>query len=723
MSGGYFLEISVQSSYDEEMKRLEETFTEIDRQLAILKDIPPYTGHDHTEQVLDSIRESRRRSLAVAQTEPYFGRLDFQENGHKRPSPLYIGKVGVEKEPSLELMVIDWRAPVASLFYSYTGGLDPVEYDSPDGLVAGLVYLKRNLVIRKQILQRVVDTFDRTGNSMAVTDEFLLYRLGENKDNKLRDIVSTIQSEQDSIIRAVKNSALFIQGVAGSGKTTVALHRLAYLLYQYRDQVRAERMIIFAPNRMFLDYISGVLPELGVGDIQQTTFSDWALELLDQEVKLVDPVEQLRYWFQTGPQRPIMDDSAAGRWKGSLRFMQWLEEALLQFEASAAPAADFSPWEGAKLSQQTMQQWYEVEYKYEPLMKRRDRVLARVKRWMEMELDKVWETSLKKDYKKRGSSRLREFSKSWTGYTPYTFYKELFQTGSRASFLSAELYKEIPSGLLATTEALLKKKRAMPEDLAALLFIRIKFDGIHGDLTFDHTVIDEAQDFSPFQVALLNLHTRNQSFTILGDLSQGIHAYMGIRKWEEFTAVFEDGKTAYYQLNRSYRSTLEIIYFANEVLKLGLDQPVALAIPVFRSGDPVHIVQMQEPALIHSLVEAVRKLLAGDITTIAILARTEARSEVLYKKLNAAGLSVNLISAGQQQYNGGVSIVPTFMAKGLEFDAVMIMDVDETSYPATEQDAKLLYVGCTRALHSLQLWHSGAASPLIEPIQGDFVAR
>ncbi|WP_240418641.1 HelD family protein [Paenibacillus periandrae] len=717
------MEISMQNAYDEEMKRLADTFAEIDRQLQELASIPPYTGHDHTEQVLDSIRDSRRRNLAVAQSEPYFGRLDFQESGHKEPIPLYIGKVGVEKDLTLELMVVDWRAPVASLFYSYTGGLDATQYDSPDGLVEGLVFLKRNLVIRKQILQRVVDTFDRNGDNMAVTDEFLLYRLGENKDNKLRDIVSTIQSEQDSIIRAVKNSALLIQGVAGSGKTTVALHRLAYLLYQYRDQVRAERMIIFAPNRMFLDYISGVLPELGVGDIQQTTFSDWALELLEHEVKLIDTSEQLRYWFQTGPGRPVMNDAAPGRWKGSIRFMQWLEQALEQFEASAAPHADYSPWDGVKLSKQTMRQWYEVEYKHDPLMKRRERVMARVKRWQEMELEKVWEVHLKKDYKKKASSRLRDYAKHWTAYTPFTFYKELFQTTGKPAYLSVELYNEIPKELLASTEAHLKKKRVQPEDLAALLFIRSKFQGIHGDLTFDHTVIDEAQDFSPFQVALLNLHTRNQSFTILGDLSQGIHAYQGIRKWDEFTALFEEGKTAYFQLDRSYRSTMEIIYFANEVLKLGLEQPAALAIPVFRSGDPVQIVQVDEAKLTASIITAVQKLQTGEISTVAILVRTEARSEALHKKLNAAGLSVNLIAAGQQHYEGGISIVPTFMAKGLEFDAVLIIDVDDVHYPATEQDAKLLYVGCTRALHSLQIWYDGTASPLVDPIQGDFVIR
>jgi DNA helicase-2/ATP-dependent DNA helicase PcrA len=713
----------VQTAYQEELQRLEETFSEIDRQLTALRNIPPYTGTDHTEQVLDSIRESRRRNLAVAQVEPYFGRLDFHEKGQSKPSPLYIGKVGVEKDPSLELMVIDWRAPVASLFYSFSGGTDPVEYDSPDGLVEGLVYLKRNLVIRKQILQRVVDTFNREGDSMAVTDEFLLYRLGENKDNKMRDIVSTIQSEQDAIIRAVKNSALIIQGVAGSGKTTVALHRLAFLLYQYRDQVKAERMIIFAPNRMFLDYISGVLPELGVGHIQQTTFSDWALELLDHEMKLADSAERLRYWFQTGSNRPLMDDTAPGRWKGSIRFKLWLDQALVQYEAAAAPSADFSPWDGAKLKNQTIRQWYDVENKHEPLMKRRERVLARMKRWMEMELDKVWEVHLKKDYKKKGSAKLRDYAKQWTEYTPFTFYKELFKTSSRPSFLSEQLYSELPPALLSSTEAYLKKKLVQPEDMAPLLYIRSKFHGIHGELTFDHTVIDEAQDFSPFQIALLSLHTRNQSFTILGDLSQGIHAYQGIRDWSEFTELFEEGTTAYFQLNRSYRSTMEIIYFANEVLKNGMEQPATLAVPVFRSGDPVQVVKVDEAALIPSLQTAIERLQSGDASTVAVLARTEARCEALHKQLSSRGLQVNLIAAGQQHYEGGISIVPSFMAKGLEFDAVIVTDVDANHYEAAEQDAKLLYVGCTRALHALQLWYSGSPSPLIASIEGDFVNR
>ncbi|MCZ8521575.1 MULTISPECIES: HelD family protein [Paenibacillus] len=721
------MEPGLQNAYSEELERLESTIKEMDTQLTHLQSIPPYTGADLTEQVLESIRDNKRRSIAQAQPEPYFGRLDFEEAGKEGAQPLYIGKFGVEKADSPELLVVDWRAPVASLFYSFTGGAEAAQYESPDGTIEGLVYLKRNLVIRKQILQRVVDTFDREGDDPAVTDEFLLYRLGENKDNKLRDIVSTIQAEQDAIIRAGKNNALVIQGVAGSGKTTVALHRLAYLLYHYRDQVKAEKMIIFAPSRMFLDYISGVLPELGVGHIQQTTFADWALDLLDGQVSLADPAERLRYWFGVGTQRPALDEAAPGRFKGAIVFMQWLGRQLDAYEAAAVPEADFSPWEGAKLSRRQIKTWYTVEYKHEPLMKRRERVLARMKRWTEMELEKVWEVHLKKEYKKRSSAKLREFGKLWTDFSPFTFYRALFED-KQPVFMAGgadDPHVFLPESLRADTLKLAKKKKVQPEDLAALMYIRQRFHGIHGDLRFDHTVIDEAQDFSPFQIALLSMHTKNGSFSILGDLSQGIHAYQGVQDWQELLTLFPEENRAYYSLNRSYRSTMEIIYFANEVLKRGIDTPAALAVPVFRSGEPVDVADVPEaelPGRLAAVIEAHRAQEGAG--TLAILARTEERCRKLHSALLSAGCGgVNLIVPGQQNYEGGVSVVPIYMAKGLEFDSVHLTDVDPLHYAANPQDAKLLYVGCTRALHELKLYYSGEASPLVAGVEGEFVRQ
>ncbi|MDU0200292.1 MULTISPECIES: HelD family protein [Paenibacillus] len=714
------MDTKTQSAYQEELQRLEETNIEIDKQLARLRATPVYYGPDLTEQALEVARENGRNNLAKAVDEPYFGRLDFQESGTASSQPLYIGKSGVEDERTGQLLVIDWRAPVASLFYSFTGGLDAASYDSPDGLIEGLVYLKRNLVVRKQILQRVVDTYDRTEDSLAVGDEFLLYRLGENKDNKLRDIVSTIQAEQDRIIRAAKNTALIIQGVAGSGKTTVALHRLAFLLYQYREQVRAERMIIFAPNSMFLDYISGVLPELGVGNIQQSTFTDWALDVLDQEVKLADQALTLQTWFSLGSKRPPVDDNAPGRFKGSIDFKQYLDDCLTKFESSYVPTADFIPWEGVKLPLANIREWFFVENKHYPLVKRRERVVARIKRWMEMQLDKIWEQTRKKELKKKSSQRLRTYLTSWPEHSAFSFYKMLFAETNRPDSLPAELLHKLPEPIVSASLKLFKKKEVQLEDLAPLLYIHTRLYGIPSDQLFDHVVIDEAQDFSPFQVAVLDSYTRNSSFTILGDLSQGIHAYQGIKDWKEFSSLFQEEQGGYFELERSYRSTMEIIQFANLVLQRGVENPL-LAVPVFRSGNKVRVLQTDLKERIPLLLQAIATLQQGTSSTIAVVARTEKQAEDLHDVLTKAGIETNLITSKQRVYRGGISVVPVYLTKGLEFDAVLLMDVTAGHYEATLMDAKLLYVGCTRALHELWLMAPGELSPLVSTDDADIV--
>ncbi len=327
--------------YQEENRRLRHVIDKIKKQLDQLSQIPRYYGEDMVEQALDDQRQRKLQSLKIAYQEPYFGRLDFQEDGANAPTPLYIGKTGIQDEKTNQLLVIDWRAPVASMFYSFTGQSDRATYRSPDGSVEGIVHLKRNLSIRKQSLQRVVDSYIRGGDNLGLADEFLLYKLQENKDNRLRDIVSTIQTEQDQIIRAERHKALFIQGVPGSGKTTVALHRLAFLLYQYQDNIRPEKIIIFAPNRMFLDYISDVLPELGVGGVQQTTFAEWALDILSEnDITLRDQSEQISRWFDTRRDLSAPEEEAT-RFKGSMTFFKWMETALDQYEATFVPNAGF----------------------------------------------------------------------------------------------------------------------------------------------------------------------------------------------------------------------------------------------------------------------------------------------------------------------------------------------------------------------------------------------
>ncbi|ASS74162.1 DNA helicase UvrD [Tumebacillus algifaecis] len=704
------MEAEIQSAYQEELQQLEKAAAEIDRQLQSLETIPRYYGDDLTEQALENIREARRHNLQIAGVEPYFGRLDFQEAGVDAPQPLYIGKVGVEDEQTGQLLVIDWRAPVASMFYSFTGGDETASYDSPEGLIEGLIYLKRNLVIRKQILQRVVDAYVKGGDNLDVADEFLLYRLGENKDNRLRDIVSTIQAEQDKIIRSAKNTALVIQGVAGSGKTTVALHRLAYLLYQYRENIRAEKMIIFAPNSMFLDYISGVLPELGVGGIQQTTFSDWALDLLERDVELADPAERLATWFAIGPKRPVLDENAPGRWKGSMRFYRYVEERLDAFEQNYVPQRSFEAWDGHVLDATTVQEWFHTEYKHYPIAKRRERVTGRIKRWLEMELEQVWDGMQRKELKKKANARLRSYLKGMPDLTPFAFYKKLFSEAT-----------DLPEAIVKASNKLFKKKIVDLEDLAPLLLIRNRLQGIDSAQMFDHVVIDEAQDFSPFQVALLKNQTRGNSFSILGDLSQGIHAYQGVHSWQEFLDLFAEEEQAYFQLERSYRSTTEIINFANVVLERS-QQALTLAVPVFRSGEKVRVAQVAAQDRLPTVIAAVQRLQSGTHSTVAVVARTEEESRELHAALLQAGLAATLIHSKQREYKGGLSVLPVYLTKGLEFDAVLITDVDEQHYELSPQDAKLLYVGCTRALHELWLLYEGAPSPLIADLDEELYA-
>ncbi|WP_068779821.1 HelD family protein [Paenibacillus sp. GM2] len=690
-----------QSAYQEEERKLERALASIDEQLQQLRSIPVYVGDDFTEQALEASREGQRQKLMQSAQEPYFGRLDFEETGREF-MPLYIGKAGVSDAVGKQPMVIDWRAPVASLFYSFTGG-ESASYEAPEGVIEGKVSLKRNIVIRQRKLERVVDTFNENADTPGVSDEFLVYRLGENKDNRLRDIVSTIQAEQDQIIRALKNTALIIQGVAGSGKTTVALHRLAYLLYQYKEQIRAERMVIFAPNLMFIDYISEVLPELGVGDIQQRTFTDWAAKVIGLATAPEDGSAGLMRWFDDQARRQEMraEQVYPGRYKGSMEFKHLLDNYLLRIEAECVPQVDFEPWDGNRLSRAEIMGWFEGEYKYYPVARRKERVLARIHRWVEMELKKSPSAAALKDRKKKAQQREKAYAKKWPELDAFQLYRNLFQVKKNADFTVEDLQAQIPAAVWKETKDSLKNGTVQEDDLAALLYLFAGVNELDSSLTFDHIVIDEAQDFSPFQVVVLDRFVKGHSFTILGDLSQGIHYYKGIDDWQEMQELFAQEETAYYALTRSYRSTMEIIEYANEILKHGVGTDL-LAVPVFRSGDPVRLEHASsEEGKLGLIKQALTKVLNGEYRTTAILTRTLDEAKRMYETLASVGLAANLIDGDKTQYAGGISVLPVYLSKGLEFDAVIVTDVDAQHYGA--QDAKLLYVGCTRALHELWL--------------------
>ncbi|WP_237446613.1 HelD family protein [Shimazuella alba] len=676
-----------------EKEKLKNTLAKMERIQAALLKIPRYYGNDMVEQILDDQRQVQLKNIQLAQNEPYFGRLDFEEKD-KPITPLYIGKAGVQDENTNDLIVIDWRAPVSSMFYSFTGSDDLISYQSPDGEITGKIHLKRNIAIRNQVLQRVVDSYVRGDENMGVTDEFLLYRLSDSKDSRLRDIVSTIQQEQDVIIRADYNRLLIIQGVPGSGKTTVALHRLAYLLYQYQNKIKPEKIIIFAPNRMFLDYISEVLPELGVGDIQQTIFEDWALSLLKENIQLKDRKQQLVDWFSPHANHQITNP------KGSYTFLQALDKALLEYENTFLPDQGFTAWENKHLSSKEIASWFYQEYRHYPLMKRKERIMARIKRWMETEHKDIRARDPRGALKKQANKQFTAYKKSWPNHSVLDWYRLFTQN----------------TDLLSEEQRLKGKQREVSyEDLAPLVYIHDRWYGMEGDQKYDHVVIDEAQDFSPFQVAVLKNHCPSSSFTILGDILQNIYTFQGIERWDDFSILFEEEKLGFHQLERSYRSTMEIIHFANSVLG-SYSGDVKPAKPVFRSGKPVRLMQVKSDKQLDWIKETLQQIETDNISTIAIVTRDEASCSVIFESLRDAGIQSNRISVDQKEYLGGISIVPIYLTKGMEFDSVILLDVDAEQYLDDSLHAKLLYVGCTRALHQLYITHDKSPSPLIKQV-------
>ncbi|WP_040984190.1 HelD family protein [Oceanobacillus jeddahense] len=675
--------------FEEEKKVLHETLAIIDKQYERLAGIPEYIGDDFTENVLEGSRERVRESLAIAKQEPYFARLDFKEEENQEVKATYIGKAGVFDEHTGDVLITDWRAPIASLFYGFSGSEDDVYYQSPDGIVEGEIYLKRNIVTYDQELQRVVDRYIRGEQEASGGDEFLLYKLEDQKDNRLRDIVATIQGEQNEIIRYPLNKAVIIQGVAGCGKTTVALHRLAYLLYEYRKQLTAHRMIIFAPNTIFLDYISQVLPELGVGDIVQTTFPNWVMTSIidDPKCKLESLSERRKAFFES-------DTVEQNNWKGSLDFQQQVREQLSHLEKDWLPEEDFIPWENKQgVPLEKIKNWIETDFKDNPVTKKYDRLKAKLTRWIEIEAKMYEEKKEQEQARKDGKKELRSYLRKWKKRKPYELYAQILKRMKR-------------------TDLLPPKDKITLDDLAPLLDIHDYWYGIDKDERFDHVVIDEAQDFSPYQVAVLHARTKTVSFTILGDLAQGIHSNEGIDEWENFIDLFGTSRSKFFQMTKSYRSTYEIIAFSNTILQHLANRP-AYAEPVFRSGEDVQIQQVEREEKSEKIKSWVHEMKDKEMNTIAIILRSEADCHEIYPRLKEEIPELNRITTEDKSYEGGISLLPVYVSKGLEFDAVLMVDVDEKHYPVTEQTTKLLYVGCTRALHHLSVIYSGNVSKLI----------
>ncbi|MCE9654260.1 UvrD-helicase domain-containing protein [Clostridium celatum] len=693
---------------------------------------------ENTEKIYNLLKKEIE-NYEEALREPYFGRVDFSEKFGNEEN-IYIGKKGISSSVDGEEIVVDWRAPVADLYYSGTGG--EAYYRAPMGVIEGELNLKRKFLYNNNDLEKI---FDESTNKIIINDaegselfdEFLKINLEESRGKKLKEVVATIQKEQNDIIRWPKNLPIIVQGSAGSGKTTIALHRLAYLLYRYRESMDGKDILVLAPNKLFLDYISEILPTLGSNDVKQTTFQELVIKELKLKGKIRSKDDKLKELIELEDNKDKKNIVNASRVKGNLIFKTIIDRYITLLEGSSLEINDIEIANYILFSKREIMRLYLKDLQSYPINKRKDEIKRylslKVKEKVEslvIQIDREWELKIKeikknledgeerrhklievynerdnlKEYIRHDAKKvMNEYFKNWRGITCNDIYMNLFKdeqvfeiaTGNRipkslAEYIKAEAISNNEKGIIDE------------DDLPVLFYIHMILEGIDEKSKYKHIVVDEAQDYSPFQIYLINKLSKGNSLTLVGDLAQGIYHYKGIRTWEDITEGVFDGKATFISLSQSYRSTVEIIDFAKGALEaqgLGLKT----AKPVLRHGDKPKIKKTaSRRESIRIMEEIIDKLKDQGKHSIAIITKTYAEGKVLEREFKKhTNIEFTLIK-GNEKHGPltDVIIIPSYLTKGLEFDGTIIYNPTEKNYPDNLLNQRLLYVALTRALHN-----------------------
>lgn len=632
-------------------------------------------------QILKQIESlvSRINTELIALDSPYFGKIVFLPDDSKTGKPLllYIGKFALVDEQTHIPIITDWRSPIANIYYENSGPSKDVSFQAPVGERTGELKQKRQFQIARARIKGIYDA--KSGNAAA--DAFLLTQLNARLGKKLQDIVSTIQAQQNEIIRDEINHASVIQGVAGSGKTTILLHRLAYLFYTYKGTITAENSLIIAPNQMFIDYVSDVLPDLGISKVDTQTYLFWAKNFLD--------------WGDNYRLSTLREDMKIKEFKGSLEFLDILDKYFDKFERELLEQMPYS---------------------------RRDIVSNRYyllkKNYADIDMAERLELALEYSFAQK------HFRKSLDGYigdinesdfdikkkvltyfrnntSVYRLYKNLFKD----TFLNPDVCKYSLDGLVSEK----KNNFFRMEDLAPMVYLYQKINGVK-NVTKDTVMVDEAQDMSYVQLATLIKIAKNGNISLAGDIAQSIIPPFYIKSWGEVLDLlkrYTNKDVSYYQLQRCYRTTVEIIDYANSLFKDRFPKSYQLPEAVLRHGDDVRVLNIGNT--LDSCSEKDLKIVIGKVkeqfdkgaVTCALLCRDKNHSTSLYNRLKdySEYLDREVINYTENDYKQGLLVMPIENAKGLEFDSVFIVDMD--SYPDDELSWRLLYVGITRALHRL----------------------
>ena len=666
---------------------------------------------------------NKLKNLNKALSVPYFARIDFKENKQNNIQKIYIGKTGIFNN-DYEVVVTDWRAPISSIYYD--GQLGKAEYECPDGIVEGDLSKKRVYTIENSILKDYQD-IDITTN-----DEFLQECLTENSEARLKNIISTIQSEQNKIIRAKMSNPLIVQGVAGSGKTTVALHRIAYLVYTYEEEFNPDEFLIIAPNKFFLDYISNVLPDLGVDYVRQQTFEEFMLENIAGNIEINTVNTELSNIVNKNGNIDLIKDSAS--FKSSLIFKDIVDVFISDFLNNNLPKEDFKVTDIIVFTNEEIKKMFMELYKNNSVNDSK-RMLSgilqkRLSNISDELIDKLTNTRKKKieeidknldkeeinkirlkifketEYEiqqlfKGGKKLVQDYLKNFKVEKALTLYKKLI---NKKEFFEKYISDDLYMYILDNFKRNVKLKKIEYEDLTPLFYLQNKFWGNINELNLKHIVIDEAQDLGEFQFYIFKeILKPNVSMTILGDIAQGIYSYKGTNNWQKLNQNVFDNQASIEVLKESYRTSMEIMNEANTIINKIVDnENIILAQPIERHGDKVeHWKVDSENSKIIKICEIIKKQLEVGHINIAIITKDFNESIELYKEITNYGINVELISENLDKYTGGIIIIPSYLSKGLEFDSVIISDSNK--YSENILDTKLLYVACTRAMHTLDI--------------------
>ena len=663
------------------------------------------------------------RNLKTSVNKPYFARIDFTSDEDGKVSTVYIGKNGVIK--NTDIIVTDWRAPISSLYYDAEIGR--CSFEAPNGTISGNMSLKRQFEIELGELQEYFDV------DLVSNDELLQKYLNSNNDARLKSIVSTIQKEQNDVIRKKIFDNIIIQGVAGSGKTTVALHRIAYLVYNYMKTIKQNQYLVIGPNPVFLKYIKSVLPDLDVSSVEQCTFEQFAQMYIDENIsvnssdkKVIDNIEG-------------KNNSDVDKFKCSIKYKKMIDKFLkIYFYSITSKSLMIGNFE--VIPQNIMREIFEgtEEVYSKDLNNKIEITIDRLCKYIEdnydfitsrynnysFELFKNVQTDEEKNKMRNMFSKDRtELSKNCRSILRKYFNKSKVSTIKLYKLFISSIndydiynYNNI-SELKRKTQKNIKNNSYDFEDLSALIYIKTALGLNKNYERIKHTVIDEAQDLGEFNFYVLKESLPASTFSIFGDLAQSIYDYRGINNWNEVNEVMFSGNGEIVNFNKSYRTTAEIMESADDVLdSIGLSRSDM----VVRHGNPVQVSEIEDANNIPEYIaEKICEYKEKGYKTIAVISKTDLLSNYINKALKMFGINIPNVTANDDLIDEKfrVCTISNQLAKGLEFDAVILNNANEEIYSSNSSlDMKLLYVALTRALHELDIVYSGT---ITKPLSGN----